>query len=105
MPIMQGSDGILLALLHSPIFEEAITEYSAECLRQLEHLRNDSRASQENVAVLKLEASPALSNYHEIRNLFPKTLAHLDEERVGVGLNGVRGPISAVLISDDNLAI
>ena len=57
------------------------------------------------MAVLKLEASPALSDDHEIRNLLPKTLAHLDEERVGVGLNGVRGPISAVLISNDNLAI
>ena len=105
MPLVQGSDGILLALLHSPIFEKAIAENATERLGQLEHLRNDTRASQENVAVFKLEASPALSDDHEIWNLLPKALAHLNEERIGVGLNGVRGPISAVLISNDNLAI
>ena len=57
------------------------------------------------MAVLKLKASPALSDYHEIRNLLPKSLTHLDEERIGVGLNGVSGPISAVLISNDDFAI
>lgn len=57
------------------------------------------------MAVLKLKASPALSDDHEIWNLLPKALAHLDKERIGIGLNGVCGPISAVLISDDYLTI
>ena len=105
MPLVQGPDRFLLARLHSPIFEEAITKYSTEGLRQLEHLWDDSRASQENVAVLELKASPALADDHEIGNLLPKALAHLDEERVGVGLYGVCCPVAAVLISDNYLAI
>jgi hypothetical protein len=57
------------------------------------------------VTVLELKASPALSDDHEIGNLLPKALAHLDKEGVGVGLNGVGGPVAAVLISDNYLAI
>jgi hypothetical protein len=57
------------------------------------------------VAILKLKASPALSDDHEIWNLLPKALAHLDKERIGVGFNGVCGPISTVLIPDDYLTI
>lgn len=57
------------------------------------------------MAVLKLEASPAFSDDHEIRYLLPKALAHLDEEGIRVGLNSVCRPIAAVLISDDYLAI
>jgi hypothetical protein len=57
------------------------------------------------VAVLKLKASPALSDDHKIWNLLPKALAHLDKERIGVGLYGVCGPISTVFISDDYLTI
>lgn len=57
------------------------------------------------MAVLKLKASPALSDDHEIWDLLPKSFAHLNEERVGIGLNGVCGPIAAVLISYDDLTI
>jgi hypothetical protein len=105
VPLVEGSDSFLLARLHSAIFEEAITKYSTQCLRQLEHLWDDTRASQENVAVLELKASPALADDHEIGNLLPKALAHLDEEGVRVGLYGVCCPVAAVLISDNYLAI
>ena len=57
------------------------------------------------MAVLELKASPALADDHEIGNLLPKALAHLDKEGVGVGLDGVGGPVAAILISDYYLAI
>ena len=105
LPIVEGADSLFPTVLDSSILEEALSENGTEGLREFEHFRDDSRARQEDMTVLELEASPAFTNNHEIWDLLPKSLAHLNEEGVRIGLYGVCSPVSAILISDHNLTI
>lgn len=105
IPIVDGFYVVLLTVCHSPVFVKAFTENLTDSLGELKHSGDDARSRQEDVPVLELKASPALTNHHEVGKNLPNLSAHLDEEGVSIGLHGIGVPVSAVLIPDDDFSV
>lgn len=89
IPIVDGLHVVFFGIYNSSVFEKPFAEDLTNGLRELKHSRDDARAREEDVSVLELKASPALTDHHEVRKNLPDLFAHLDEEGVSIGLHGI----------------
>ena len=80
VPLLKDGHRLAWALSQATIVMQTLAEHLADSLRKLKETRDNARARQNDLTVLKREASPALTEDHKVRILTPDSSAQLYEE-------------------------
>lgn len=102
MPFLDRDDVFLCTVFDATIFVEPFSKQTRDGDRELVQPWNDSRSRHDDLTMFKHEATPALTDKHEVGLLGPDPLGHLNEERIRIRLHDIGIPIAMILVPDDN---